>query len=86
MKGDSTHLKEKREKKINPAEELEREFKKSGLSRTEFNYQRRKTLRDKGEYCPEIPAYTKVKDVKNFSAKTHGRTANSKRGGAEDSR
>lgn len=85
LKSESTHVKEKREKKVNPAEELEREFKKSGLSRAEFNYQRRKTLREKGEYCPEIPAYTKVKDVKNFSTKTYGRTVNSlsKRGGVE---
>lgn len=33
---ETMHVKEK--KKINPADELERELKKSGLSRTEFNY------------------------------------------------
>lgn len=85
MKSEFTHGKEKKDKKVNPAEELEREFKKSGLSRAEFNYQRRKTLREKGEYCPEIPPYTKVKDVKNFNTKTLGRpvNSNSMRGGLD---
>jgi hypothetical protein len=74
-RAESIKEKEKREKKVNPADELEYEFKKSGLTRPEFNYHKRKIEREKGEYCPEIPAYTRCKDGKaSHNNKYLGRT------------
>lgn len=44
--------------------ELQAEFKKSGYqSRTEFNFNKRKVLREKKEYVPKIPEFTTASDV-----------------------
>ena len=38
---------------------MQAEFKKSGYqSRTEFNFNKRKVLREKKEYVPKIPEFT----------------------------
>ena len=49
-----------KERKRKQVEDLEKEFKKSGLTRPEFNLQKRKADTEKGEYVPEMPPYTKV--------------------------
>jgi len=51
---------DKEKEKEKAARDLETEFKKCGLSRAEFNLSKRKLLREKGEYIPELPTTTKV--------------------------
>lgn len=50
---------------------LEQEFNKSGLTKAEFSMMKRKTLREKGEFVPELPPYTAVE-------RTHFHQLNSK--------
>ena len=52
---------EENEKKVREKKRLEEmEQQKSGLSRIEMNYLKRKRLRERGEYKPPIPAFTPV--------------------------
>lgn len=53
IKGSNNRLSD--HEKLKKEEDLEVEFKKSGMSRIEFNLMKRKAAREKGEYVPEPP-------------------------------